>query len=211
MNGQEPQLDLVLLVPGKDEKSVLETLLLRRTESLGIRPVRFQTLVHPNRDSGCLRQASELLRGFLGLAEHALVVFDHVGSGQESLPPDELNTELERRLAASGWNDRAKVVVVEPELEGWVWSGSPHVDRVFRWERRQPDLRTWLCDQGLWPADDPKPGDPKRAVELALRNAGIPRSSAVYGRLAEHVGLSSCANTSFRRLKGILAEWFPAQ
>ena len=113
-------------------------------------------------------------------ASHALVVFDREGSGHESDPVSDLEEEVTRRLAAAGWGDRAAAIAIDPELEVWVWSDSPHVDRCLGWEGEQPSLRAWLEEQGMWPPGEPKPQDPKLAVELALRRARKPRSSALY-------------------------------
>lgn len=40
-------LDLIVLVPGKDERETLDGLLSTRINSLGIRRISFQLLVHP--------------------------------------------------------------------------------------------------------------------------------------------------------------------
>jgi hypothetical protein len=45
-------------------------------------------------------------------------------------------------LFTSGWENRAAAVVLDPELEIWVWSDSPEVEAVQRQEHDQlvPDL-----------------------------------------------------------------------
>ena len=52
---------------------------------------------------------------------------------------------MEERLAANGWNDRAKAIVVDPELESWVWADSRVVEDVLGWPGHAEDLRSWLC------------------------------------------------------------------
>jgi hypothetical protein len=201
-------LELVVLVPGKDDEEALIGLLATRCQSLRIRPPRFKVLRHPRRDAGCFREAERLLRPFLAQAEHALVMFDYEGCGQESRSPDWVSSEVRERLQRSGWDDRAEVVVVVPELEAWVWSDSPRVDDVLGWHGREPCLRSWLQQQGLWQPDVPKPSRPKEAVERALEVVRLQRSSATYRQLAESVSLQRCQDTSFRRLVEVLRQWF---
>jgi hypothetical protein len=45
-------------------------------------------------------------------------------------------------------------------------------------------------------------------MEAALREVRIPRSSSLYGQLAEKVGLQRCADESFRRFGNVLVSWF---
>lgn len=54
-----------------------------------------------------------------------------------------------------------------------------------------------------------KPENPKSAVEEIIRLKKIPRSSALFQRLAERVSLSRCTDRSFARLRETLKRWFP--
>jgi hypothetical protein len=137
------------------------------------------------------------------------VIFDHEGSGQESRDVEEVEKEVGEHLRQSGWGDRAAAVVIAPELEAWVWSDSPQVDQVLGWRRRKIGLRDWLHGEGLWPAEQPKPPDPKLAMERTLYHLRRPRSSAIYGELAKKVSLQRCRDRSFCRLVRILRSWFP--
>lgn len=203
--------DLVVLAPGKDERETFDALLSSRWKSLGIRQIRYQILVHPRRDSGCLREAPEVLEPFVARANRALVVFDHEGSGREADPPDQVADSLRARLARAGWGERAEVLVLQPELENWVWSDSPHLDQVAGWSGRNPPLRQWLRNQRLGPVGHPKPPRPKECFEQALRHVGMPRSSALYRRLAEQVSLERCADPAFSRFRELMRGWFPAE
>jgi hypothetical protein len=203
-------LDLVALAPGKDDEEALAALL-RRPESLGIRRIAHRTLRHHRRDPGCYHEAAEMLQPFQDEAARALVMFDHEGSGQEGHTAADVAEDVRRRLETSGWDRRAEVLVVEPELEAWVWSDSPHVDEGLGWRSKTPSLRTWLVERGLWEPGHVKPAHPKDAVVAALRAAGIPRSSAIYGELASRVSLTRCQDPSFSALLSILRRWFPRE
>ena len=200
--------DLIVLVPDRNMEAAISGLLCR-SQALTTRPVTFRIYVHIERDPGCYHRAHDFLRPMTTRASHALVVFDREGSGHESDPVSDLEEEVTRRLAAAGWGDRAAAIAIDPELEVWVWSDSPHVDRCLGWEGEQPSLRAWLEEQGMWPPGEPKPQDPKLAVELALRRARKPRSSALYRQLADTVGLDRCSDPAFARLRALLRTWFP--
>lgn len=203
------EFDLIVLVPGKDDEAALKTLIGQRHDSLGVRRISAQFLVCPGRDPGCIKDAVGLLAPFLNRAPYALVVFDYEGCGQEHRKPaDELERELADRLAAAGWDDRAAVIVVRPELEAWVWSDSPEVDAVLGWQDRTPALREWLMTQGFLEGSATKPRRPKEAMEAALKVTRRPRSSAHFGKLAASVGISRCSDPAFARLCAILKGWF---
>lgn len=206
----QPRLDLVILAPGRDDREALDGLLSTRQPSLGIRPVSFEILVHPRRDPGCYHEAPDILQPYLRRAARALVMFDLEGSGQEARTAAEVAADLLGRLKRSGWDDRAAIVVIDPELEVWVWSDSPQVDAVLGWSGRIPSLRQWLESKGLWTAGNPKPSFPKDAFLAALREASVQKSSALFRELAERVGLERCNDPAFAELRGLLTAWFPA-
>jgi hypothetical protein len=119
-----------------------------------------------------------------------------------------LEAQVEDRLSHSGWIDRAAAIVINPELEIWVWSDSPHVDSVLGWSARQPDLRSWLVAEGFAEGPQSKPQRPKDAFERALRLAQKAKSSSLYRRLAERVSLGRCSDPAFLKFKSTLRTWF---
>jgi len=122
----------------------------------------------------------------------------------------EIEQQLEQRLAAmgQGW---AAAIVIDPELETWVFSDSPHVDKELGWEKRQPPLRQALESQGFWPAGQAKPPDPKAAFAWALQTVRKPVSSSIFRQLGKLVSLRRCEDRSFLRLQHLLQDWFPAR
>jgi phage antirepressor YoqD-like protein len=101
------------------------------------------------------------------------------------------------------------VILLDPELEIWVWSDSPEVDGQLGWAQRQPDLRTWLRQKGLLLSDQAKPERPKEAMKAALREVKEPWSSSIHQHLAERVSLRRCTDPGFTKLKDTLRRWFP--
>lgn len=208
MGTSTPPLDLIALVADKNTEYALKGLL-ARPERVGIRPITANVFAHPERDPGCLLRAPDFLRPLRDQYAHALVMLDREGSGRDHKTRLELEADLETRLRTD-WKTRAAAVVLDPELENWVWSDSPHVAAILGWQSREPDLRTWLAREGLWHHDVLKPPRPKEAVERALRAALKPRSSALYRQLAEKVSLNRCSDPAFAKLGMTLREWFPA-
>ena len=199
--------DLVLLVADGTIEATVDGLL-GRQESLQVRPITFDIEVHPQHDPGCLRRASYFLRPWASDYHYAIVMFDREGCGQAELSACELEQKVKTELANAGWRERAAVIVLDPELEAWVWSDSPEVDRVLGWKDKTPSLRQWLRSEGLLAPGQVKPSEPKKALECALREVRKPRSSVYYRRLAESVGLGRCRDESFGRFRQVLQRWF---
>jgi hypothetical protein len=140
--------------------------------------------------------------------EHALVVLDHEGCGQEGRTREELEGLIEGELSKAGWGGRAAAIVIVPEIEEWCWSESPHVDEVLGWKNRSPNLRVWLQQKGLLAPGAAKACPPKRAVEAALREARRARSSSIFEALARSVSVERCTDPSFSKLRDVLRLWF---
>lgn len=199
--------DLILLVADTNMEYAVRGLL-SRPASLKIRAIEFTVIPHPERDPGVRLRADDFLKPFRSRYRRAMALFDREGCGRDDADRSVLEKELEERLAVCWGGDRSAVVVLDPELETWVWSDSPHVANVLGWKERDPDLRSWLRDQRLLEEGRTKPESPKKAMEKALRAARKPRSSALYRSLAEQVGLARCTDPSFLRFCQILRDWF---
>ena len=200
--------DLFVLAADKNIEAGI-SMLLKRHEALWIRPISFDSATHPRRDPGCFHECHEFLRPFRGQYLHALVIFDAAWEGAVAAARELLEGEVRNRFNQTGMSDYADVVVIAPELEVWVWSDSPHVDRILGWESSLVRLRTWLEEVGLWKPDELKPDDPKAAVEVTLERARIARSSSIYAQLASSVSVDRCSDGAFADLKHLLRRWFP--
>jgi len=201
------KIDLVVLVADADTESVMRTLLEERHRALNIREIEFRIIRDPGRDSGVYKRADSLLRPYFRIAEHALVILDRVGSGQEhKLSAQEIETDLEDRLRRSGWQSNGcAAIVIDPELELWVWSRSPHVPHTLGLDENS--LEQVLTRVGC--SASGKPSDPKSALQAALRQARRPLSSAIFKELASRVSLASTNERAFNKLRSTLQRWFP--
>ena len=163
----------------------------------------FDIFVHPERDAGVFCRCQDFLRPFQLFYRFALIMFDRDGCGsQESAKIIQEITK--KRLNESGWNDRNQVVVLDPELEIWVWADSPNVAKALGLSENE--LQKILF--GYQRDDNLKPKDPKAAMEKALRKSRLPRSSAIYANLASTVTLKNCQDKSFNDFKSALVNWF---
>lgn len=201
-------MDLVVLVPDLDLSGTVRSLL-NRPESIGIRPVSFSVSRHLRRDAGCRTGAVERLREFIRDHRYALVIFDKDGSGDPRESRESIRDDVELRLSKNGWEDRCRAIVIEPELEAWIWNGSRHVPEVLGWQGDHASLRDWLAALDLWSAEAPKPSDPKRALQAVLRKTRTPLSAKLYRRLADTVSVRRCADPAFSEFRATLQRWFP--
>lgn len=197
--------DVVLLVADKDMEYALRGML-ARPEALGIRPIRHIFRRHGDHDAGVRVEAPEYLRDFSADSSYALVLFDHAGCG-DTRPAAEIEQSVQVRLDRSGWAGRSAVVVIEPELEAWVWSTSPQVHRALGISAQQ---RSHLL-AARPRAETGKPVDPKEAMHAALRLGRTRLSASLFRELAGTVGLRRCRDRSFQRLLGTLRTWFPPE
>lgn len=197
--------DLVILVPDRDMEAGVGTLLTARREALGIRQVTFDIFIHPQRDSGVFGSAHSFLRPLLNQYRYALVLLDRWGCGSHE-DAQSIARTVTRRLEQNGWQNRCGVVVADPELEMWIWSPSPNVERILGWRGTPSRMAEWLRAQGLLHGS--KPDEPKRALRAVLVHTRTPQSSRLFARLAETVSLQHCRDPNFNRLKAILRNWF---
>ncbi|MFA0742104.1 MAG: hypothetical protein DFNUSKGM_002224 [Candidatus Fervidibacter sacchari] len=197
--------DLVVLVADSNMKAAVQTLIEKRYKSLGICQVQADVLVHPRRDPGIFHEAHIFLQPLRNEYRYALVMFDHEGCGQENRPARQLEQEVKERLEQADWQGRCEVIVLEPELEAWVWSSSPHVPKVLGLTPQKMQQILQRFPQNRLG----KPQRPKEAMEECLKEAKIPRSSSIYAELAETVGLQNCVDPNFVKFRQTLQKWFP--
>ena len=198
---------LVVLAADREIEEAMRAVL-GRPESLGMRPVPFECRRHPNRDAGCRASAVEFLRPFQNRFSHALVVFDREGCGS-SKTRDGIERTVETELARNGWRTCGKAIVIDPELEEWLWSDSPAVLKGLGWSRGYAELRSWLEEEEMWDHSSAKPHKPKAALNRTLWRTRRRRSARLYGEIAADVSLARCQDAAFGKLKAILQAWFP--
>ena len=123
--------DLVVLVADSHQEHTVSTLLTRRPQSLGIQQmsIDLDILRHPEHDPGVFHKAGDFLSAFARRYQHALVLIDAEWGGFSA---EKIEEKIQDDLNENGWEGRSAVIVIDPELEIWVWSTSPHVPEVIR-------------------------------------------------------------------------------
>ena len=207
MNDVHRRGDLFVLVADQDMLQAVNGLLLR-PQSLKMTPIEFDVRRHPGRDSGCRVGAADYLRAFLRSYRFALVMFDLAGSGSRKSRV-ETQHEVEEKLNLKGWERRAKVIVIEPELEAWVWGMSQRIPEILGWSDEYGELRRWLHEQGLWPENCRKPPDPKEAMRRTMQQSRARKSPRKFFELASATTVKGCRDPSFGEFKQVLRSWFP--
>lgn len=200
--------DLVVLVSCLNCRSAVEGIVAQH-HKLRIRPVRPMIYVHSQHDPGCVNDPVSILRSQQNLFRHALVVCDHEGSGHETTSAMAVEAQIESQLSSAGWAGRVAAVVIEPELEAWVWSDSPHVATALGWSALTPTMYEWLESQNMLPPGRAKPERPKETAESVMQHCGKRRTSALFARLAEKVSFTRCQDRAFTKLCDTLRVWFP--
>lgn len=198
--------DLVLLVADKNAQFALKGAL-GRPKALGIRPIEFDFRVHPGRDGGTRKTGPDVLALERRVFRHGLLVLDFEGCGTDLPNAQALEAQLDGRLSAH-WQTAAKAIVIEPELDVWIWGADNAVQAAIEWPAGQ-SVRDWLREQGFAFEASGKPTRPKEALEAALSVIDMPRSSALYQRIAEKISLRRCADEAFARLRAQLIQWYP--
>ena len=201
--------DCVILLADLDTENVIKGLL-TRPSALGCRSFSFDVFRHSRRDPGVRLESADFLRAFASDYGYAVVILDRHGSGADAIPPERIEQDIEDALQAT-WPRRAVAIVIDPELEVWVWSDSPEVDVDLGWQGRTPSLRQWLASENLWQTEMAKPADPKRAYQQALLHVRKARSASIFESLAGKVSTKRCTDRAFLKLRRTLSTWFPPQ
>lgn len=196
--------DLVVLVPDKNTEFAVRGAI-RREKALGIRSLDCKVIVEPGRDGGVRRRGVQILSVERRQFGHGLLIFDYEGSGANG-PAAATEAELDEALR-SGWGDRGKAIVIEPEVDIWMWGAETHLKDVVGWSGAQ-GIRDWLSSKGFVFSPQGKPLRPKEALEEVFREARIPRSSAQYESLAGRLSMARCQDAAFHRLHHTLVQWF---
>ena len=199
--------DLVVLVADIQQQQTVATLLTERYPSLRIRDINFDIYTHSNRDPGVFHEAGDFLSISAQQYQHALVVIDAEWGGSPENAED-IETKIQNDLNRKGWEGRSAVVVIDPELETWVWSQSDEVPGLFgtNWEM----IKDLGHQTGYWQEGETKPARPKELLMEVLRRTKTKRSAALFRQLAGKVSLSGCQDSSFHRFCEVLQGWFPA-
>jgi hypothetical protein len=189
--------------------------------SLGCNPFRFSVEEDRVRDTlrkdpGVWKYGHELLSSKLTTHRYAVIILDNAWDGSPG--PAEIEADISRKMVGSRWKEnRFEVIVIDPELEAWIWQDNPLVEQAIG-HVRPPSLRQKLATttykvtgQVLWPPNKPKPPDPKAAVETVRSMYRLGPASPVFKEITSRVSVNKCQDPAFQKLRAALQRWFPPE
>jgi len=208
--------DCIFLLADRNMQAAFEGFLTRRGfhQSLGCGTFAFDpyqdiAVASADNDPGLYTRGHELLRPFLVSHRHAVVALDAEWDGSPG--QGAITEHLIAQIAATGWAaDRFNVIVIDPELENWIWQQNDHVARGLGFSNNS-ELMTDPDLQAAWPQGQVKPSSPKEVLESLLQKRRIPRSSAIYKQITSQVSVRHCQDSAFQRLIDSLRTWFPQE
>jgi hypothetical protein len=199
--------DLVVLSADRSAQGLISEVLKRFPIILGVRPFSWEVMVHDEKDPGCYTYGVQELNNYTKDFSYCILIFDHEGSGAEDKTIEEIESGLEGKLNKGLWIDRNAVIVIEPELENWIWTNSPHTSNALGWGNEPEELNHWLIAQKWLSPSASKPARPKEAMQAAMRTR-IPISSATFESIGRRASFKSCTSRSFLKFKDTITNWF---
>lgn len=206
--------DLFLLTADADALAFMKSILSRH-EMLGIRPITFESMRHPMRDSGVIKDGPETARLFKGKCNKALLLWDYHGSGHEKRhSAEDSANKIQERLDGVTWSENSGAVSVAPELEEWLWHSVPSVAAYFRVEQAQ--LTGWMNEYATkkrLTVEKVTRDLPKELFEFIcidkLKRSISPSDFEEIGKIAIINELQG--SDSFSKILVLLRSWFPAK
>ena len=207
--------ELVILVADGTMKAVFDAFFGRERWDLRLQCGAFdlwpqEDIFHDplHTDGGVHKSAQELLRPYLNTHSRAIVVLDQQFGGER--PAEEVRDETLKNLQANGWaEDRCSVIVIDPELEVWLWQDNPNVSQAIGFTG--PSLRNHLQGNGKWPTGASKPLDPKDTIQELIKPHKALKTKVVYSRIARTVSVVGCIDPAFLLFADTLRGWFPPE
>lgn len=181
--------------------------------NLGTKPFAFdpQEDVFPSahQDGGTFSIGHELLRPFQTTHRHAVLMLDNKWDGSPGV--EAIRDDLSARIVKTGWTiDRFRVIVIDPELEAWIWQRSQKVADVLKFSSVDSMVKAVRAASIEWSDDKAKPSRPKDALKaVATRQRGIGFSNAIHREICEKASVVKCQELSFKQLREALQGWFP--
>jgi hypothetical protein len=199
--------DIIVLVADKNMEFLIKGLFPRIPRIENIPEFSFDVLVHQHRDAGVFNESDEFLRSFHDKYDNALVIFDHSGCGREDKTREELELLVENKINRSGWNENVCAIVINPEIENWIWVNEARLKDAISWEDEN-GVYDWLYENGWIELNSNKPNRPKEAFQACLRKCQIPRSSSIYKEISSKASYRVCQDPAFQKMIEKLKSWF---
>lgn len=204
--------DLLVYTADADAQAVIQAIL-KRHQSLGIHEVDAEVKRHPLRDSGIIQSGAELVRMEKGHYGKVLLMWDYHGSGRERRQTvEQSRAEIQDKLDTYTWKGKSTTVILDPELEEWLWHNLPSIATHLRWSvpKLEQAIENFILSSGH-SRDVIFQDYPKELFEFVMRNeAKRTISPRDFEQIAQRASLRDWETSpSFRTLSKILKTWFP--
>ena len=203
--------DLFVLTADADAMAAMRSVL-QRHMSIGIHPVTFDVDRHTMRDSGLVKDGHVFVRRYKGKYHKVLLIWDHHGSGLDSLEPPVSMKLVQDGLDRVTWQGDSGAVVLVPELEEWLWHNEASLCR--RLGISTADLQIWVDEYSRkknTTVARVKQEQPKELFEyVCIEKAKRTISPKDFEEIASIASLVDWQNSvSFRAIVSLLQSWFP--
>ncbi len=175
--------ELICIGPDKAMRFLFAGLF-SKDEALGFRVPSYEIDTHPLRDAGCL-DADELLESQANRYRFAIIVANAERSGRKGEMREDVEARIEEKLASSGWESRARAIIVDPGIDRWLLEHSLG-------ERWSPDIAV------------------QSTLEAALRLKKIPQSPELYRDLGRRLVDEGESDPAWQKIIATLTKWFPS-
>ena len=117
-------------------------------------------------DPGLFTRVENYVRPVRPTHAHVVVMLDSEWAGSPGTVA--IREQIIEGCVRCGWqHDAVAAIVLEPELETWMWQDNKIVEAAVGYAG--PSLRQELEKRGAWPSAAPKPPRPKETLEAVLR------------------------------------------
>lgn len=161
-------------------------------------------------DGGIWKHAHNNLVPFKDDYRYAVIVLDadfepHPGA-------EKLRDDITKNMLGAGWTaDSFCVVVIDKELEAWLWAPNVNVAKAFG-HGDFDQMRAALAQKNLWDEGAPKPNDLKAARDLAAKLGGKKTGGPIFRGVFKGISKRACdlcQENGFIAMRTALKTWFP--
>lgn len=188
--------------------------------------------IHPAHDPGVWTDPHTVLQAERNNFQYALIILDAAWVGAP--PAAQIVSDIEGLVRTRAYWERPRfeVILIQPELEAWIWQRNPHVAEAFEFSGSDAELWRFLEAQALrldndrkkhrfipadplarlppaWPQVAPKPENPKGLVEALSHHCRSGPASGIFNEISSTISVRGCQDLAFLRLRDALRRWFP--
>lgn len=161
-------------------------------------------------DGGIWKHAHNNLMLFKEDYRHAVIVLDADFEPHPGV--EKLREDITNNMLGAGWAEGSFcVVVIDKELEAWLWAPNVNVAKAFG-HNDFDQMRAALAQKNLWDEGAPKPNDLKAARDLAARLGGKRTGGPIFRGVFEGISKRACdlcQENGFITMRNALQTWFP--